>query len=448
MMMLPVYLFLMGVSVHSARTGFGLFPHGASYVLDLSSQEFRSRVLTSSGDERTAWVVLFYGTFCGHCRSFAPVYTKLADELYKAFGDRARFGAVDLHNMSNRDLAIEFNYGFVPQIEVRYIASNRAMVSKIPVNPQDSLSHRIREQLELVLALNPVPTTTETPLTTTPLPVTPGGKGPSWPIFFSPEGALEDAVKYLAFILNIEVFRGSTTTLTSDGIANLVSLLSLCRDTLPSTSVADECQRLIGYISQSSALTVEQWTGLLNTSAYFRIDEGSQTFRTCDTPTCAFWRLLHYFSLGNGGAASITPSDAMKGIRMTMDKFCSCQPCHEHFLNGYDECLFGRCDVEDSQRSWQDVTLWLWRFHNAASSRIHNMVIEWPERETCPKCRYFDGTINESEVYRYLVTAFGTNQVVEGVQNIKLAPTTTTKGYIQVNTAFGNYLVAAIYFVI
>jgi thiol-disulfide isomerase/thioredoxin len=36
-------------------------------------------------NSKTAWVVEFYSSWCGHCQYYAPTWKKLAEEIYGTF---------------------------------------------------------------------------------------------------------------------------------------------------------------------------------------------------------------------------------------------------------------------------------------------------------------------------------------------------------------------------
>jgi len=117
----------------------------------------------------------------------------------------------------------------------------------------------------------------------------------------------------------------------------------------------------------------------------------------CKTKTCAVWQLFHSISLLI--AIHYTPvkvSEALAKYRFMVDEFMDCQVCREHFLKSYDECLFGRCSVGESDDKPKALVLWLWRLHNAVSMRVIREAMikpeggpidrRWPAFKECPGC--------------------------------------------------------------
>lgn len=79
---LTVLCFVIGVTVCAALYD------GSSDVIELTEINFKNRVL--NGDE--IWIVEFYAPWCGHCKSFAPEFSKAA----KVLKGLIKVGAVDM----------------------------------------------------------------------------------------------------------------------------------------------------------------------------------------------------------------------------------------------------------------------------------------------------------------------------------------------------------------
>lgn len=103
---------------------------------------------------------------------------------------------------------------------------------------------------------------------------------------------------------------------------------------------------------------------------------------------CGLWMLFHYLTVAAverqqdpsqfwpyPAEFADTPSDEllsatriMLAIRNLVDHFFRCEECREHFLQGYDRCDFGRCDIKAND--YEALQLWLFNFHNGVTIRI------------------------------------------------------------------------------
>jgi hypothetical protein len=114
--------------------------------------------------------------------------------------------------------------------------------------------------------------------------------------------------------------------------------------------------------------------------------------------TCGVWQLFHALSsLIVIKYYPIPVAEALPKIRFIVDKFMTCKVCRTHFLQSYDECLFGRCEIlnkPDEESKSKALLLWLWRVHNAVSQRVinenppHGGAVDrrWPAYKDCPGC--------------------------------------------------------------
>ncbi len=159
--------------------------------------------------------------------------------------------------------------------------------------------------------------------------------------------------------------------------------------------------------------------------------------------SCGFWKLLHVATVGvaelRGGLNLVdaglvgpqtrifSPIAAADAIRDFMEQFFNCGPCKENFVKNYDDCSNNRrCDrlTEESEEAstadWKELSVWMWEVHNEVSVRLMNeqkqrasrlgirdeIVVIWPNIETCVLCFKDDGTWNEAEIFKHLESTY------------------------------------------
>lgn len=144
--------------------------------------------------------------------------------------------------------------------------------------------------------------------------------------------------------------------------------------------------------------------------------------------TCGLWLLFHYITVASGTSRVVSAVTAMEAIHSFVNYFFACEACRTHFLEAYDACSLGRCDI--TSQDYVKLQVWLWRFHNTVTSRVFRdttavasdpqlsseskqllPLLEWPSRE-CPVCLATDESIKgndrfiEKEVLAYLRQAY------------------------------------------
>lgn len=113
--------------------------------------------------------------------------------------------------------------------------------------------------------------------------------------------------------------------------------------------------------------------------------------------------------------SSISPGAALQRVRGFVEFFFGCESCAAHFLEVFDGCQFGRCDLDSADG--QGAALWLWRVHNAVTTRVAGergapAPEPWPVMADCAPC--WPGPEPEAgAVFRHLAAAFGAS--AEGV---------------------------------
>ena len=379
-----------------------LFPSDGP-VFDLTVERFRDEVESPSSPSKPHYVILFYSSFCSHCRKFAPHYSTAAESFRIA--PKVKFFAPDWANTANWDIFRTRDIRFFPTV---YTVStmqndNGEWVSEWRVQlaePFESFRDRIAE---------------------------------TWPYLrghaiddsqvmdfhassqninaVSSTAIHADASLALAVMLRLEVFRGNSIAITPNVQESLFVLLGLCMNMLHLSTTRSDCLFLRDRLSHSETISRTEWHFLLSQTSSLDYPDVEPKFASCNTYTCAVWRLFHIFSLGPMGMSSdLTAADAMNGIRTVVEAFVSCTECRTHFLEGFDSCAFGRCNVEESSMEWSHTALWLWRFHNGVTSRVNSVNTTWPDIRICPECYTEKSAVNETSILSFLYRTFSLNE--------------------------------------
>lgn len=83
-------------------------------VIELTSKNFEHLTQASTGATTGAWLIDFYAPWCGHCKSLAPIYEKVAQKL-KEDDSGVNVATVDVP--ANRDLGTRFEIKGFPTIK-------------------------------------------------------------------------------------------------------------------------------------------------------------------------------------------------------------------------------------------------------------------------------------------------------------------------------------------
>ncbi|CAK9055014.1 Sulfhydryl oxidase 1 (rQSOX) (rSOx) (FAD-dependent sulfhydryl oxidase-2) (SOx-2) (Quiescin Q6) [Durusdinium trenchii] len=150
---------------------------------------------------------------------------------------------------------------------------------------------------------------------------------------------------------------------------------------------------------EGSSLCANEWKSLTSNLLASINDVGQKHFAfpsACASDTCRMWSLLHI--LASEGlrkermgleSRPAQPHAMLSALRGFIDHFFKCHYCRRHFLRQYEEGSYGRQLAEES---YEELVLYLWRFHTAVSTRVsalHSCVDSdrrWPPSSLCPSC--------------------------------------------------------------
>ena len=407
---------LEGVELNQANP----FSSPSSHVVNLTASAYENEIDGSPSATKPNWIVLHYASTCPHCHRFAPYFEAVAEHY--AGSSEVRFAAIDLAMPSNKRVVHSKDIRFFPLVRlIRSESDNqvdwRSTIVDISTHPPSMFLDRVKELF---------PTSKSSELSDH-LPN--NSPTEARELSTSTDDLISDATIALSVVLNQEVFRGDTNTLNTKDTAALYTILELCATTMQDSVTVTDCESLLMNLINQPIIDIATWTSLLDQTSHFKPLSSLPSYKTCNMFSCALWRLLHVFSLGKGGNVDkIEPMKAMDGIRTVVDSFLSCADCREHFLDGYDNCLYGRCDNGYTNLTWKELALWLWRFHNGVTERVTGENALWPSADDCPTC-VSGNSYNEEHVYTYLKSMFLRNSPNSmDTQKVK-ANTATTKGH-------------------
>lgn len=202
-------------------------------------------------------------------------------------------------------------------------------------------------------------------------------------------------------------------TISGEALSQLVAWLDLLAAVLPSQKASQSLSTLAGV-----ARSHQETNGFLDRDAWLKVVESrviervnpsagedpSPYWRLCQTYTCGLWTLFHLILVAVAEASTKAaflqpttrrslpqPGEALTRIRGFVAHFFGCADCVTHFLDTFDSCKFGRCDLLPSDG--RGAALWLWRVHNRVTRRIslEHMpdappASAWPSHADCESC--------------------------------------------------------------
>ena len=123
--------------------------------------------------------------------------------------------------------------------------------------------------------------------------------------------------------------------------------------------------------SSSSYSYVFQWKvcGVaLSSTAASQADKGY---------TCGLWLLMHFLTVAGAkvptaaSGAAVSSERVQSMIRSLVSELFTCSSCRKHFLTVFDDCSYNRCGGENDSFGYPRLQLWLFRLHNAVTTRIY-----------------------------------------------------------------------------
>lgn len=393
---------IIALSWHSAWSGTTLFP-GSTTITDFPGDSFESIVLA----DKRVWFVDYYADWCPHCQVFAPVWERLAGE--RQDDSRLRFGAVDCAVYT--DFCHEQGISAYPTLRAYHLPGFPESATRkgldIPTSP---IEGEVRAWIAEQVASLPSATPGRGKMTRGPA-LLPREQNSSTHVELSASATsarlrLIDAEVAVLYSLRQGVFLHALDgKLDGEALLDLLAWLNFLSVSLPSQRACEDMRKLADSVN----ITQIEANGILNRRDWLRILDGwsldglspdvgiepTSHWRACRTYTCGLWNLFHIVTTAPSQPAvsrrrltdATIPSLAM--VRVFVSRFFGCSDCARHFLDTYDSCRFGRCELQPSDN--EGAALWLWRVHNAVTQRVaaekgQAIPAAWPSLADCPRC--------------------------------------------------------------
>lgn len=349
-----------------------LYEGRTTAVQELDYQKFQSLVKENKNS-----IVVFYAHWCGHCKDFAPQFIKIAHQY--AQNGELKFGAVDCatpasFKLGEDDLCKQFDVRAYPTVLLFSDGKKVRELAKV----SGDLEAEITELVDGNFVFPPPKDEIEI-----------SEKSEARTMDESPQAFLEDAELAWYQIFHDSVFPGAVDRLSPDKLAQLKQLLDICGRSFLSKPFRGRCTELVNLVqSNPQGLSRQIWIGELDEVFGNQFDQKS--FVSCKDFSCGMWRVLHLITLSVNH--EFPADEAMRSVRFVVDNFFSCALCREHFLKHYDNCDFGRCDMQVDE---VNVPAWLVRLHNGVNERLNKPV--WPNAKSW----------TNEELFNYLKNVYG-----------------------------------------
>jgi len=413
---------------------------------------FNSHVIETDGkipDPREmSSIVVYYASWCGHCRHYAPIYKKIAEkhlDIKFLAVNCALYGNVCNKKKIHRYPTV-IAYGFGEDITregksvkhsenqvLQYIRANKYKINKNKFS-MNKLENTDDTKKWLSDARHKVEKNLEDGVTSL--------------------DRLHEGLASLDFMLEYDTVVGNAGN-GGDGIDGINALRYFLKDVigvvLPVVEKIPEQINIKSYFALETHLNglasgvrgnIDSWDKALTTFGFMRdtIRTGHE-WRICQgisksmnsnfnlrgasasyvasgpllgniastAYTCGFWQMFHIL-LAN---SQRPPEETMQTIHNTVKFLFGCQNCREHFLKDWNACNHGRCDVSNRKQS----VLWLWRLHNSVTERVvkemmtnggddNDNLMYFPPKYACQTCYDTKNEWNIEEVHKFLENKF------------------------------------------
>lgn len=128
---------------HDITSGKGLYTN-FNKIISLNQSSFKNQVF----DNTSCWLVEFYNSWCGHCHRFAPVWKRLALDVYN-WRSVIKIGAVDCSNQANIQLCRQYEVMYYPTVKYfSKLSPDKFLGSLVDERTINGLRHFIVSRLQ------------------------------------------------------------------------------------------------------------------------------------------------------------------------------------------------------------------------------------------------------------------------------------------------------------
>eukprot|EP00903_Cladosiphon_okamuranus_P005345 g5341.t1 len=223
---------------------------------------------------------------------------------------------------------------------------------------------------------------------------------------------IEDAAMSVRFFLKNELFTQGLQ-LDVERLGALVSFLNLLATSFPGKMNRASFRSLATELNRDAGLNdITRWDKRMAVLEIGRFPPtGKENWPAANIETksdpyvinysSGLWSLFHALSVSSAPMRQ-SPDVIMEGIHSFVNNFFRCEHCRAHFLQMYDNCENGRCDIpktgnmrgQHSSTAEPALALWVWRMHNAVNAAnaldadppVDPRTRLWPNEKTCSEC--------------------------------------------------------------
>ncbi|KAI1300232.1 Sulfhydryl oxidase 1 [Halotydeus destructor] len=130
---------------------------------------------------------------------------------------------------------------------------------------------------------------------------------------------------------------------------------------------------------------------------------------------CSVWTLFHVLAVSEyHHEQEDNYLEVLPTMRAYITNFFGCSECAQNFAKE-------AANLEHEIKSKAGSVLWLWRTHNRVNQRLagdltedpYHPKVQYPTKETCPKCHYVNGTFIEPPTLDFLVERYRKENIIK-----------------------------------
>jgi len=261
---------------------------------------------------------------------------------------------------------------------------------------------------------------------------------------------------------------GQPSQLLGTALAELRAWLEFLAQVLPGRQACSDVRALAAVVGQAQesaegALLQDAWTQALDKQGIDSVPpqagrDPTPYWRLCRTYSCGLWTLFHIITLAAAewgrapargflaaeGSSLPAPQQALGRLRGFVSHFFGCQECASNFVQTFDSCGLGRCELD--ALDGEGAALWLWQVHNGVTKRVQTATggaaAPWPPLGDCHACwdKTVEGKWDAKAVYAHLKASYWQPDWAPGGQAAAGSPDFALAGGLFALAALGYFL--------